>query len=202
MTALFSVLFVSTGNVCRSPMAERLAERGLGAALGADAAGFRLASAGTWGHDGAPMEQHARAVLAEHGARATGFVARELSPEQVAVADLVLTASAEQAQQVQLIDPAAAQRVFTLHEFAALADEVAVELSGHGPAARARVLVEAVVGIRLRRGPSAPAGDIADPYGAPLHVFRLCADEISTCLRVLVGHVAASRPAPPSRAMG
>jgi protein-tyrosine phosphatase len=202
VTALFSVLFVSTGNVCRSPMAERLAERELSAALGTDAEGFRLASAGTWGHDGAPMEPHARAVLAERGARATGFVARELSPEQVAVADLVLTASAEQGHQVGLIDPAAAERVFTLLEFAALADQVEVERPGVSPAARARALAAAVSAARRARGPSLPASDIADPYGAPLHVFRLCAEEISVGLRALVAHVAVARPAPPSRAVG
>ena len=200
--ARFSILFVSTGNICRSPMAERLAERELSRALGTDAAAFRVVSAGTWGHDGAPMEQHARAVLAERGARAGGFVAQELLPEQVAVADLVLTASAEHGHQIRLIDPAAVDRVFTLLEFAALAENLGVDPGGQSPAGRARALVEAVAAMRNRRSAAVPARDIDDPYGAPLHVFRLCADEISTGLRALVGHVAAARPAPPSRAVG
>jgi protein-tyrosine phosphatase len=197
----FAVLFVSTGNVCRSPIAERLAEHELAAAVGTDAEAFRFSSAGTWGHDGAPMEPHARAVLAERGARASGFVARELLAEQIVLADLVLTASAEQSHQVRLIDPAAADRVFTLPEFARLAEEVELESGGRSPAARARALVGAVAALRRRRPSAAPPPDIADPYGAPLHVFRLCADEIADCLRTLVGRVAASHPASSGRAV-
>jgi protein-tyrosine phosphatase len=114
----------------------------------------------------------------------------------------VLTASAEQALQVRAIDAAAADRVFTLREFAGLVEEVGGDISDHHPAARARDLVAAVVALPKRRIPAAPAADIADPYGAPLHVFRLCADEISSCLRSLVDRVVVARPAPPSRAVG
>jgi protein-tyrosine phosphatase len=183
-------------------MAERLAERELAVVLGAGAEAFRIVSAGTWGHDGAPMEPHARMVLTERGARSTGFVAQELSHDQIVAADLVLTASAEQAHQVGAIDPAAADRVFTLREFARLVGEAGPGVSGHHPAARARELVAAVAALPRRRGPAAHATDIADPYGAPLHVFRLCAEEISSCLRCLVDRIAVAHPAPPSRAVG
>jgi protein-tyrosine phosphatase len=200
--APFSVLFVSTGNVCRSPMAERLAERNLTRMLGAAAEAFPLSSAGTWGHDGAPMEQHARTVLTEEGARITGFVARELLPEQIAPADLVLTASAEQRHQVRLTDPQAAERAFTLREFAWLARAVDLPGDAEAPTARARALVDAVTQLR-RRLPSAPyAEDIADPYGAPLHVFRVCAAEIVECLTVFVEHVATLSAPQPGRAVG
>ncbi|HEX3611601.1 MAG TPA: hypothetical protein VHU88_07945 [Sporichthyaceae bacterium] len=192
---------MSTGNVCRSPMAERLAELELAAALGAEVDAFRIGSAGTWGHDGAPMEQHARAVLNERGARAGGFVAQELLAEQIAAADLVLTASSEQSQQVRLMDPAARDRVFTLCEFASLAQDAPPDVLVHNPAARARALVCTLAELRTRLGSAVRSTDIADPYGAPLHVFRLCADEIAACLGALVGHLAVARTAATNRAV-
>lgn len=189
--ATFTVLFVSTGNVCRSPMAERLAERELSRTLGPTADAFRLCSAGTWGHDGAHMEDHARAVLAEHGARESAFVARELLPDQVLSADLVLTGSAEQRHQVHLLDPHAVDRTFTLREFARLASVLDVGAHLGEATARARTLVEAAAHLRRRILPASVPEDIADPYGAPQHVFRLCAAEILECLSVFVDQVSA-----------
>ncbi|MDX6313919.1 MAG: low molecular weight protein-tyrosine phosphatase, partial [Streptomyces sp.] len=60
---VFRILHVCTGNVCRSPMAERLTRHELTRRLGDGAAGILVESAGTWGHEGAPMEAHAAAVL-------------------------------------------------------------------------------------------------------------------------------------------
>jgi protein-tyrosine phosphatase len=193
MTGRFEILFVSTGNVCRSPLAERLLEHELDAALGDGAAAFRLVSAGTWGHDGAAMEPHARQVLLERGVRHTGFVARELLPEHLAVADLVLTGSAEQRHQVTLLDPHAVARAFTLREFARLARDLDVAHLPVPAPARARELV-ARIAARREQPPAGPGqDDIADPYGSPLHVFRLCADQISSCLDAFVNLLAGHR---------
>jgi protein-tyrosine phosphatase len=193
MTGRFEVLFVSTGNVCRSPLAERIAEHQLHLALGEAAGAFRMASAGTWGHDGAPMEPHARQVLAERGIRHAGFVARELLPEHLAVADLVLTGSAEQRHQVILLDPHAAARAFTLREFARLAAGVDTSDLPLAAPARARALVARVAARRERVAGLSTDDDLADPYGAPLHVFRLCAQQISACLDAFVGALATDR---------
>jgi protein-tyrosine phosphatase len=193
MTGRFEVLFVSTGNVCRSPLAERIAEHELNLALGDAAAGFRMASAGTWGHDGASMEPHARQVLVERGIRDTGFVARELLPEHLAVADLVLTGSAEQRHQVTLLDAHAVGRAFTLREFARLAGAVDTgDLPDPAPA-RARALVARVAARREHVTTLPVDDDIADPYGAPLHVFRLCAEQISGCLGAFIALVSSDR---------
>jgi protein-tyrosine phosphatase len=179
-------------------MAERIAEREFAQASGGDAALFRWTSAGTWGHDGAPMEPHARKVLAERGARDDHFVARELLPEHIATADLILTGSREQCGQVRLFDPHAMQRAFALREFARLARQVRPD-SLTGPAtARARALVDRVADLRERNGPGRANDDIADPYGAPLHVFRLCAQEITECLSALVAHITADHSAVPA----
>jgi len=186
----FEILFVSTGNVCRSPLAERLVEQELHAALGDAAGAFRVASAGTWGHDGASMEPHARQVLLERGARHSGFVARELLPEHLAVADLVLTGSVEQRHQVTLLDAHAVARAFTLRELARLARGVDVTALPAAAPARARELVSRIAERREQLHAGPVDDDIADPYGAPLHVFRLCADQISSCLGAFVGLLA------------
>lgn len=196
----FQVLFVSTGNVCRSPMAERIAERELSQALGSDAALFGWSSAGTWGHDGAPMEPHARKVLTERGARDEGFVARELLHEHIAVADLILTGSREQCGQVRLFDPHAMPRAFALREFARLSRQVRPDSLTGSATTRARTLVDRVAELRERSGSARTNDDIADPYGAPLHVFRLCAQEIAECLSTFVAHITADHSAVPAPA--
>lgn len=186
--ARFSVLFVSTGNVCRSPLAERMLRAQLAAALGPEARTFSCESAGTWGHVGAAMEAHAADVLRERGADPSGFVGRELGPDQVLAADLILGAAREHREQVRLLDPYAAGRTFSLREFARFARQVdAVTLPAADPAARARALVDRVALLRKPRpGRDRPDDDIPDPFGAPLHVFRLCADAIADGLAGLV----------------
>ncbi len=83
------IVFVCSGNICRSPMAElvfraKLEEAGLGDAV-------RVTSAGTgpW-HAGEPADKRARATLKAHG-YPTAHVASEVSGEDLA-ADLLLAA--------------------------------------------------------------------------------------------------------------
>ncbi|GAA0633258.1 low molecular weight phosphatase family protein [Sporichthya brevicatena] len=178
--------------MCRSPLAEKILGAQLRAAIGTDPRVFRCESAGTWGHSGAGMEPHAAAVLAERGIEAGRFVARELNPDQVLEADLILGATREHREQVRLLDPYAGGRTFTIREFARFARRVyPATLPEADPAARARVLVDRVAMLRTPRpGPGRPADDIPDPFGAPLHVFRLCADMLAEGLAALVEHLA------------
>ncbi|MGQ0632932.1 MAG: arsenate reductase/protein-tyrosine-phosphatase family protein [Sporichthyaceae bacterium] len=203
----FSVLFVSTGNVCRSPLAERLLRHGLAQTEARPSSWLRVESAGTWGHEGAPMEANTARVLSELGADPTGFVARELSALQVRLADLVLVAGREHHEQVRLLDPHAASRTFCLNEFVRLAREVEVPPTIAAQAARvpdlggrARALVSAVAGARSLRSHLDCADDIGDPYGAPLHVFRLCARTIADSIGELVTTLTGVRPRESGRA--
>ena len=137
--APFRVLHVCTGNICRSPMAEHLtrlalAERGL--------SGVEVSSAGTWGHDGSPMEPHALSTLAEYGVDGSAFRARELVAEHVVAADLVLGATREHRAAAVVLHPRAATRTFTLRELARLCEQVDPrELPDGDVAERGRALV-------------------------------------------------------------
>ncbi|MGQ0623704.1 MAG: arsenate reductase/protein-tyrosine-phosphatase family protein [Sporichthyaceae bacterium] len=211
----FSVLFVSTGNVCRSPLAERLLRHELTQVGGSPLEWLRCESAGIWGHEGAPMEANSARVLIELGADPEGFVARELSALQVRLADLIIVAGREHREQVRLLDPGAAGRTFALKEFVRLAQPGAggapvVPQAGPvaDPGARARALVAAA---SIARAPAAgldpaqhsahhSADHIADPYGAPLHVFRLCARTIACSVGELVAALTGVRPRESGRA--
>ena len=81
-------------------------------------------SAGTWGHEGAPMEANAEAVLADFGADASGFTGRELLDEHVIMADLVLTATRDHRAQVISMGHSAGLRTFTLKEFTRLVNAI------------------------------------------------------------------------------
>lgn len=82
------VVFVCWGNICRSPMAERVAERAA-AEDGLD--GVRFTSAATSTEElGEPMDPRAAAVLRRHGYRSTDHAAHQISRQELAGADLVV----------------------------------------------------------------------------------------------------------------
>lgn len=86
----YNILFVCTGNTCRSPMAEVLARseierRGWSHVL--------VASAGTMAGDGMPAADNAIAVAAEHGLDLGAHASTRLTPEVARWADLILAMS-------------------------------------------------------------------------------------------------------------
>ncbi|RSS80136.1 protein-tyrosine-phosphatase [Streptomyces sp. WAC06614] len=187
----FRILHVSTGNVCRSPITERLTRHALTHRLGGSATtDLIVESAGTWGHEGAPMEANAAAVLADFGADASGFTGRELLDEHVIRADLVLTATRDHRAQVISMGHSAGLRTFTLKEFTRLVraiDPATLPPLDDGVAARARALVRAAAALRgWLLAPSADADEVYDPYGAPITFFRSIGDEIHQALDPVV----------------
>lgn len=109
-----SILFVCTGNLCRSPIAEgilkdRVKREG--------PQGIRIESAGTWGLEGEPAARHAIDVCSERGVDISGHVARRLSPEMIERSDLVLTMEMEHLQEVLDLDPDALAKTRMLSQY-------------------------------------------------------------------------------------
>jgi protein-tyrosine phosphatase len=180
-----TVLHVCMGNICRSPMAERLMRHRLDEAFGAAATEVRCAGAGTYGgHAGEGMNPPAARVLAEQGVDPSGFTATALKPGLAAAAALILTATADQVRTVGRLEPSAAPRAFALLEFAALADRVG-PVAAPSPGGAVVALAAAAHGARSAAGARLGA-DVPDPWGEPLDVFRATRDLIDDAVARIV----------------
>lgn len=191
----FRVLFVCTGNVCRSPFAEILTRHLLIGGLGGRAASrFRVESAGVRAVVGAQMDHDTRDELMPwglDGASLAGlFLARQLTAGMISDSDLILGAG--QAHRGAVVErlPEARRTTFTLREFARLVADVDPRSLPDEPAGRAGALVEQAW---LRRGvvPGRRGGDeVPDPIGGDPAAHRrattLIADAVTTIVRKLV----------------
>ena len=94
------ILFVCTGNTCRSPLAEAIArkiaiERGL--------TDLDVVSAGTSAWEGAPASDGALLVGMEHGLDLSNHRAQLLSRDLVAAADVVLAMGPHHLERVEAL---------------------------------------------------------------------------------------------------
>lgn len=187
---VFTVLVVCTGNICRSPLAERLGRAYLDDRLGENGQLVRLTSAGVGAVVGSAMHPDSALVLQGYGGDPSGFVARQLVEDMAIDADLTLTMTRAHRQRVLELAPRALARTFTLREAAALVDLLGdVDLPGEGLADRARALVRELNGARSRRQ-AGPADDVGDPIGRPVEVHEEVGAEIAEALIPLLARIA------------
>ena len=98
------ILFVCSGNTCRSPLAEAIARRIL-ADSGKE--NVIVESAGTQAWQGAPASDEAILIGVERNLDLSGHRSRRLTPEMVEASDLVLVMSPEHLAQVREMDSTA-----------------------------------------------------------------------------------------------
>ena len=160
------ILFVCTGNICRSPMAERLAAA---YATLHEIPDLTASSAGTRAVIGHPIHRDAAHILEQMGARTSEFAARQLTAKIAAGADLIIVMTGIHRDVVLESAPRQLQRTFTLTEASQLA---AME--------DAETLAD-LAGSRPRLGANEKL-DIPDPIGQSPEVFAAVGAQIADLL--------------------
>ncbi|GAE31296.1 low molecular weight protein arginine phosphatase [Halalkalibacter hemicellulosilyticus] len=104
------VLFICTGNTCRSPMAEALLRDKMGEAIEVKSAGLHASTMSA-------LSEGTRTVLEEKGIFVAHSV-QELTEDLIDWADLLLTMTESHKQSIQVFFPEVKEKLFTLKEFA------------------------------------------------------------------------------------
>lgn len=148
-----TILFVCTGNVCRSPMAEGLLRHAT-----KDRRDLVILSAGVSAPKGAKASQHALEALEELGIQMGSFRSQPVTEELLARCTHVFTMTRDHLRIIDLLYPEHSGKALLLGEF-------------------------------LRNG-----GDVPDPIGQGLSVYRKCRDAIKSALDQLLDFVDQSSP--------
>ncbi|SFS34657.1 low molecular weight protein arginine phosphatase [Marininema halotolerans] len=199
------VLFVCTGNTCRSPMAAAMFEKM------AEEAGYdvNVRSAGVSAFPGGTASEHAIKVLRGRGIDGTLHRSSPLTREWVEWADHIFTMTRDHRRMVVYTFPEAADKADTLKGYVqgstsvSRLDQLVAEFEAkralltnsnlaQGSPERMQMEVEVK---RLEeslqkewRRSAAMEGDIVDPFGGNLTEYRRCAEEIEKLLlQILAG---------------
>lgn len=106
------ILFVCTGNICRSPLAARMLQQ-IANEKGLD---LRVSSAGTRALNGQPMHPQSARVLAERGIEPGPFESRMLTAAMAEGSDLVLGMTRQHRAFARQLAPPRWKRMFALRE--------------------------------------------------------------------------------------
>lgn len=190
------ILFVCTGNTCRSPLAEGLCR------MMAKREGMtvEVRSAGVSAADGAPVSRHSADILRTKGASEGVQASRYLRRDEISWADLILTMTMSHKRAVIERHPEAVDKIFTLKEFALDDPETIAAIEAHESLAsdiQMKLALGQAVSLeekeKLRRmSRSAPDFDIADPYGGSRADYEDAAREIEQALVRLLRKLKAS----------
>ena len=181
------ILFVCTGNLCRSPVAERLAVAWARDLLreSPELDTVEIGSAGIDAPPGRAMDARSAEALIALGGDPAGFRSRLFEGSMAEQADLVLTMSRRQRREVLEKDPRGLRRTFTLLEAADLLE--GADLRG----LRLMPLPERAreLGVRLdaarRNRTTRDRDDVVDPIGRSTSVHAEVATTIATALQPL-----------------
>lgn len=176
-----NILFVCTGNICRSPMALGIArsiasERHLSISFG---------SAGLLPGGNPATEEGVRA-MAEQGIDISSHISTTLDDALSRGPDLVIAMANKHLREAVSRDPSLWPRTFTLKEFVRRAKAM-------GP--REGSVEDYVSAMGRGRSPSEMASvlpsddDIEDPIGGPISEYRRCANKIRSLVEEMIEHL-------------
>ena len=108
------VLFVCTGNVCRSPMAEALFRE-----MVRDRSDFWVGSAGVGAFPGQPASKHTADLMRELGIDLSGFRSRPLTLDLMREATHLFAMAGHHLEAIEMDFPQAAEKAYLISEFTA-----------------------------------------------------------------------------------
>jgi protein-tyrosine phosphatase len=187
-----TVLFVCTGNICRSAYGQHLLARQLEEAVPGR---YRVASAGTQVNPRLTVPPQVHALPRAGGLQTlTAHVPTQLSGRTVATADLLLAATSDHSAVILRETPAALNRSFTMLEFGAAAQAMATGALPAWPAppAGSTTLAEDVRSLARHVSRHRPAIrgslatiDLPDPYGRADEAYT----DMASALEPAVEHI-------------
>lgn len=194
------ILTVCTGNICRSPVAERLLQAGLDQV---QPGAFMVRSAGTRAMVGDAMQPRSAEIVSTYGGTPDGFAARQLTREILRESDVVLTMAASHRGEVLQLDASLLKRTFTIREFARMlgrlqeregAEPVPVSQGGGAPQWRDLPIRAASVR-HLALAADAADNDVVDPYRRGQDVYDQMEDQLAPAILAVLRYARLTWPA-------
>lgn len=177
------ILTVCTGNICRSPVAERLLQAGLDQVR---PGAFDVRSAGTRAMVGDPVQPQSASIIRTYGGTPDGFAARQLTPAILRETDLVLAMTAKHRGSVMQMDASLLKRTFTIREFARML-KVLEQRDEPTPSADVAALwrelparAASVRHLALAQEPD--DNDVVDPYRRGTNVYEQMEDQLAPAI--------------------
>jgi len=115
------ILFVCTGNICRSPMAEALLKQRLNPKFRKR---VRIVSAGTHALEGLPTTMKAQSAAAQFNVDLSSHRSQPLTPWLISHSDLILAMEPEHVEMIRQLDPTSGPRTFLIAEFGLPSDSL------------------------------------------------------------------------------
>ncbi|MGD9677960.1 MAG: low molecular weight protein arginine phosphatase [Vulcanibacillus sp.] len=117
-----NILFVCTGNTCRSPMAEKMLKR----KLLDEKLNIVVKSAGIAAVEGSSYSKHAETIIKNY--LDEGHISQKVSEELMDWADLILTMTNGHKQILNILKPEHIEKIHTLKEYVLLDDAISLDI--------------------------------------------------------------------------
>ena len=170
------VLFICTGNICRSPMGELLFR------TYTQGTSLKVGSAGTHSLVGHAIDPSSNALMESVGIDASQFRSTQLTQSIANNADLILCFEPEQRHNVVIIAPTALPYTFTLTDFSNMCAYCAQHNMITGVTIQERL--QSVINQSMQARPMLPpAATIPDPYRRNFEAFRSAARATNDAIR-------------------